>query len=204
MRIGIDFDNTLVCYDLLFWRLAVERGLLPESTPVRKDAVRNALRQAGQEAVWTELQGEVYGAQIEAAEPFPGVRDALSDFRRRGWAVAVISHKTRTPFAGPAYDLHVAGMCWLRSKGLLDSDVTGLEEAHVFWETTALAKHQRIAQFRCDAFIDDLPEFLLAPDFPPEVKRVLFDPHRAFSVDERLQRIIAWSEAAAVLSGASL
>jgi hypothetical protein len=29
MRIGLDFDNTIICYDAVFASAAVERGLLP-------------------------------------------------------------------------------------------------------------------------------------------------------------------------------
>ena len=41
--IGIDFDNTIVCYHKLFHRLAVERSLIPVSVAVSKCAVRDYL-----------------------------------------------------------------------------------------------------------------------------------------------------------------
>ena len=34
--VGIDFDNTIVCYDRLFRRLAVERGLIDAGVPAAK------------------------------------------------------------------------------------------------------------------------------------------------------------------------
>ena len=40
MRIGVDFDNTIVCYDTLFHRLAVEEGLIPPDIPPRKEIGR--------------------------------------------------------------------------------------------------------------------------------------------------------------------
>ena len=58
--IGVDFDNTIVCYDGVFHRAAVERGLIPPELPVSKGQVRDHLRRLGQEHAWTELQGEVY------------------------------------------------------------------------------------------------------------------------------------------------
>ena len=33
MLIGVDFDNTIVCYDGLFHRVAVEQGLIPQKFP---------------------------------------------------------------------------------------------------------------------------------------------------------------------------
>ena len=37
MRIGVDFDNTLVCYDGVFHRAALERGLIPSDLAVRQE-----------------------------------------------------------------------------------------------------------------------------------------------------------------------
>src|SRR5262245_38498792 len=116
MRIGIDFDNTLVCYDQLFWALARERGAIDDAIPRRKEAVRDDLRRRGFEPLWTELQGVAYGSRILEAAPFPGAIEALAEFRRRGWRTFVISHKTQTPYAGPMYDLHAAAMQWLSAQ----------------------------------------------------------------------------------------
>ena len=56
MLIGLDFDNTIVCYDRLFHRLAVERELIPPALTLSKQAVRDFLDRVGG-TVWTELQG---------------------------------------------------------------------------------------------------------------------------------------------------
>ena len=46
MRIGLDFDNTIVSYDALFHRVAREQDVVPANTPVNKIAVRDHLRNA--------------------------------------------------------------------------------------------------------------------------------------------------------------
>src|SRR5881392_3621645 len=74
MLVGLDFDNTIVCYDRLFHRLATERGLLPHGVAENKGAVRDYLRSIGREDDWTEMQGVGYGPRISDAEPFPGVK----------------------------------------------------------------------------------------------------------------------------------
>ena len=38
MTIGIDFDNTIVCYDELFGQLAREQDLVPDHIPSTKTA----------------------------------------------------------------------------------------------------------------------------------------------------------------------
>ena len=55
MRIGVDFDNTIVCYDEVFHRVALERKLISPSLRVNKGAVRDHLRTIGREDAWTEM-----------------------------------------------------------------------------------------------------------------------------------------------------
>lgn len=203
MILGIDLDNTLVCYDQLFWRLACERGWIPKSVPCRKECVRDELRRLGREDDWTLLQGEVYGPRMVDATPFPHVLSALQELHSAGWRTHIISHRTRTPFAGPPHDLHVAARTWLQSQGLLDEPRTGLNPTRVFLETEKSAKLGRIHQLRCEYFIDDLPELLTDPAFPAGICRVLFDPHGHRPVlSPDIVRFDAWSAVLPALTGA--
>ena len=59
--IGLDFDNTLVCYDKLFHKTALERGLIDKSIPRNKIAIRDYLRSKDKDEEFTLLQGEIYG-----------------------------------------------------------------------------------------------------------------------------------------------
>ena len=120
MVIGVDFDNTIVCYDRLFHHVAVEKSLVPATVPADKESVRNYLREQDREDDWTELQGLVYGVRIREAEPFPGVREFFAECRRRGIPVYVVSHKTRLPVRGPQVDLHEAARGWLECQGFHD------------------------------------------------------------------------------------
>lgn len=168
MRIGLDLDNTIVRYDELFARLAVEQGLLASNEAADKTAVRDRLRAAGREEAWTLLQGIAYGPRMQEARPFDGVLAFLDQARRDGLSLCIISHRSRRPYAGPAHDLHAAARNWLARYGL------DWIETHL--ETSREAKFARIAAAGCDVFVDDLPEFLCDARFPPRVQRVLFDP----------------------------
>lgn len=173
MKIGIDFDNTIVSYDSLFYKVAVESKLVPSELPQSKLAVRDYLRRVGREKAWTEMQGLVYGARLLEAEPFPGVVDFFAWAREAGLDLYIISHKTRHPFIGPPYDLHAIAQEWVQSR-LTDGKASYLPPEHVFFELTKEEKVRRIAACGCHYFIDDLPEILTAPEFPVATSPVLF------------------------------
>ena len=177
MHIGVDFDNTIVSYDGVFHRVAVARGLVLPDVGSTKQDVRNDLLWREQDDVWTELQGYVYGVAIVDARPFSGVLDFFSRCRMRNIDVCIISHKTRVPVVGEQFDLHQSAWNWLNTHGFLGASRSGLSEGHIHFEETKQRKLGRIAEVGCTHFIDDLPEFLSAAQFPLDVKRILFDPH---------------------------
>lgn len=202
MFVGLDFDNTIVCYDALFHRLARERGLLADDVPATKGHVRDYLRRIGREDDWTELQGVAYGPRIVDAEPFAGVIDFLHACRAAGVRVAVISHKTKSPYLGPKYDLHQAAHDFLRAHGFYHTAVTGVAPDDVYLELTKQAKMERIGALCCDVFVDDLPEFLAEPAFPARPRKVLFDPAGACPDDASYTRAGSWADVARIVLGA--
>ncbi len=190
--IGVDFDNTVVCYDGLFHRVAVDEGLIPDHLSASKTAVRNHLRACGREEDWTRLQGLVYGPRMANASPFPGVFEFFALCRERGVATAIISHRTRHPYLGPRYDLHQFACRWL------EDHWTG-EPLQTFFELTKRDKLNRIAAERCTHFVDDLPEFLGERGFPRGVRKLLFDPGGAHAAESRFVVVPSWSELREIL-----
>ncbi len=193
MLIGLDFDNTIVRYDSLFHRLAVERGLIPNSLPATKQSVRDFLRAAKREHEWTELQGFTYGPRITDAEPWPGVKEFLHRCQEADVRVAIVSHKTRHPYRGEKHDLHAAAHAFLETHGFYASD-TGLSPDRVFLEPTLAAKLSRVGALRCSAFVDDLPEVLSEAAFPAIVQKVLFDPANAHADHPNIGRVTSWMQ----------
>jgi phosphoglycolate phosphatase-like HAD superfamily hydrolase len=203
MLIGLDFDNTIVCYDRLFHRLAAERGLLLEPVAENKTAVRDYLRRIGREPDWTEMQGVGYGPRISDAEPFPGVKEFLARCLAAGHSVQIVSHKTKHPFLGPKYDLHEAAHAFLTAHGFYETAVTGLSPALVNLALTKQAKIDRIAELGCDVFVDDLPEFLAEPSFPTKPRKILFDPAGICPDDASYSRVSSWAGVTAAVFGGS-
>jgi hypothetical protein len=192
MILGIDFDNTIICYDQLFHLLASEEGLLPDGIPEDKTAVRDFLRKAGKEEAWTRLQGIAYGTGISGAKAFPGVKGFFETAKDKGHQTVIISHKTKHPYRGEKHDLHTAALSWLVSHGFVGSE-NELGKA-LFFEPTKEEKVARIRDFGCDAFIDDLPEFLGLPGYLEKTKRCLFDPAGNYPEYDGGPKFRSWDE----------
>jgi hypothetical protein len=166
------------------------------------------LRAAGREDAWTALQAVAYGERIGDAEPFAGARDFFARCADAGVEVYVVSHKTRTPYAGGTCDLRDAARGWLEARGFFDTR-GALTPERVFFEASVEEKIGRIGRLACTHFVDDLPEFLAEPALPRALVRILFDPkangamERAGDAeqgaDAQCLRARSWKEVAALI-----
>jgi hypothetical protein len=175
LRIGIDFDNTIISYDDVFCAAAKRGGLIGADFSGSKQAVRDAIRLlAGGELAWQRLQGQVYGKRIGEAKLVGGVKPFLRRARAEGAAVVIVSHKTEYGHFDPdRVNLRTAALEWMAAQGLFDGGY-GIAPHDVYFERTRAGKLKRIAALSLTHFIDDLEEVLTDPDFPPRVERILF------------------------------
>jgi phosphoglycolate phosphatase-like HAD superfamily hydrolase len=124
MRIGLDFDNTIVCYDQAVKRAADQVVNLPAELERTKKKVRDYLRLNSREPEWTAFQGELYGPGMQYARPYEGAIETMHQLIADGHELVIISHRSRHPYAGPRHDLHAAARTWvadwLQSVGLFD------------------------------------------------------------------------------------
>lgn len=188
LKIGIDFDNTIACYDKAFYEAALEKGWIPSELSPIKGAIRDYLRKENKEDLWTELQGYIYGARMDLASPFPGLEAFLEFCLQKQYQVFIISHKTLYPYRGPKYNLHEAAFSWLRSQAFFPYI------HQLFFELTLEEKLQRIRRQKCDFFIDDLPELLLEREFPIDSQRILFDSGCCLLDHAEYIRLSSWRE----------
>jgi hypothetical protein len=196
MRIGTDFDNTLIDYDRVFLESARERGLVPHNFAGSKRAVRDAIRLLPEgEPIWQRLQGYVYGAGIGRAMLFPGASDFLRRCAGEGIAIYIVSHKTRFGHFDPArVDLRAAARGWMLAQGILGV----VPEDHLYFEDDRERKIARIAALQCTHFIDDLEEVFADPAFPTGVRRILLAEGGAGSCDALCGN---WREVTAAIFG---
>jgi hypothetical protein len=206
MRIGIDFDNTIACYDGVFHAAALERGLIPADVGRDKNSVRDHLNGSDRKNDFTELQGYVYGARMDLVAPYPGFAEFITAARKAGHTLFIVSHKTRHPMLGPKHDMHAAARGFLTARGLVGNDDSQIDPKSVFFELTKQDKVARAAALRCEVFIDDLPEILAMPGFPDGMRRILFDPENQLenASDHPATRRSSWAAITADLTTADM
>jgi hypothetical protein len=175
MRIGIDFDNTIIAYDAVFGVIARRRGLIDDGFCGRsKQAIRDHIRLLPDgEIAWQQLQGQVYGKGIAEAMMFPGFDGFLRRCRALELPVVIVSHKTEYGHYDPdRINLRRAALDWMTAQGLFRD--FALSTGSIYFESTRAEKLRRIADLSCTHFIDDLEEVLTDPGFPRGVVPILF------------------------------
>ena len=176
MRIGLDFDNTIVCYDQAIARLADELFRLPEGVPRTKLGLRDFLRTEGREPEWTAFQGELYGPGMRYAQPFEGAIATMQQLTQEGHELTIVSHRSRFPYAGRRHDLHHAAQRWIATR-LQPAGIFMSHSKSIHFMESKADKLARIAKIDCTVFLDDLPEILESPEFPSSTVGILFNPN---------------------------
>lgn len=197
MHLGLDFDNTLISYDVLFRKVALEQDLIPQEIDSNKNAVRNYLRSVDREDEWTKLQGEVYGGRILEAEPYPGMKKILQSISGLNVPLTIVSHKTKTPFMGKQWDLHAAARAWLNQHEMHAHPGPSISHERTFFELTKQAKCDRIVAIGCTHYVDDLPEILEM--LPNTIIKIHFSPEWHLNSNGNWLVMRSWDELPALL-----
>lgn len=178
MIIGIDFDNTIIQYDNVFFDVALKLNFIQPHCPKNKFSIREQVRQLNDgEIKWRKLQALVYGEHISSAYLAPGFIDFIGYCRKLNIKVYIISHKTKFAYLDEtAIDLHKSAILWLTKKHFFNR--LGFKMSDIFFLETRKEKIEKIKDLKCNLFIDDLPEVFLEPNFPIDVKKILYNPHK--------------------------
>lgn len=189
MKIGIDFDNTIICYDSLFKRFANDHKIDIPTHRNPKSVVKAFLLQKPEgNFKWTSLQGEIYGNKLAEVEPHDGFLDFVDLSRERGHELCIISHKSIYNTLKPYRDLHRAARNWLSENKV--TNPSRLDEKACFFECTQQEKILRIQKEKCDIFIDDLIAIFKNNEFPSCTYKILFG-----SRQHNHDSISSWHEA---------
>ena len=115
MKIGFDFDNTIVCYDQAIEILSAALNL-PDNIIRNKLSIRDYLRSQNREHEWTEFQGTLYGPGMKFAKPYEFFIEITNVLKKQKHELFIISHRSKYPYAGEKHDLHQFAKIWLEDK----------------------------------------------------------------------------------------
>ena len=202
LRVGIDFDNTLVDYDTAFPEVARAIGI---TTLARsKRALREELQGLPDgERLWQKVQGLTYGLHINKAVVQPGASEFVIRALTLGHTLYIVSHKTEFGHHDPTRtSLRDAALTWLLQAGLAGDRPHQIPTNCIHFAPTREEKIETIDRLELDLFIDDLQEVLEMPGFPPRTRRYWFadtaQSHHPPSVDgaltDRYTVVTSWRQ----------
>jgi hypothetical protein len=188
MKIGFDFDNTIVCYDQAIEILS-ETLDLPNYLKRNKLTIRDYLRSQNRENEWTEFQGSLYGPGMVHAKPYEFFVEITQYLKDQQHEIFIVSHRSKYPYAGEKHDLHQFAKDWLNIK--INSNKL-IDQSNIFFLETLDSKIFKIEELKIEIFIDDLTEVINHELFPINTKSILFDPNNKKIKNEN--RISKWEQ----------
>ena len=169
MRIGFDFDNTIVNYDFVFTQIANELKLDYSHSP--KNSIKNYYEiELGQPDSWKKVQFKVYCELISKIKPSDNFIIFLYWLIDNKHDIFIISHKTKNiKINNKNLNLREPAKKWI------DKNIPIFNKERIFFESSAVAKVRKIKSLRLDFFIDDLLTILNHRQFPAVTKKILFN-----------------------------
>jgi len=193
IKIGIDFDNTIINYDNVFHKYAVKYSFIPSEIKKNKKHIRNFIKKIKDgEKKWIELQAMVYGCFIDEAKPAEGINLFLDRCKETSIDVIIISHKTLYPSQGSRINLRDTAMKWLIKNGIISK--SGLNEKDIIFSNTREEKLLKIKEQQCTHFIDDMMEVLIEPNFPSDTIKILYSSEKENNLPLEIIQLNNWYE----------
>lgn len=185
MRIGIDFDNTIACYDDVFCQLAKSWQLIPTNFQGNRMHLRNVIHsQPNGDSHWQRMQGKIYGELMHHAILFDGFKEFIETCNTNQIEIFIVSHKTQYGhFDESGINLHSVTLDWLNNQGIINGEKPLIPRYNIFFEPTREHKILRIQSLNCSHFIDDLVDVFTSPLFPKTIQKILFGSQTNTSSD---------------------
>ncbi len=171
LRVGLDFDNTLIDYNQVFGKIFVaemaRRGFATPPSPGGKQAVKRAAIDIAGEEFWMAIQGQAYGRGIDDARLIDGVGAFFAAANRQAAELFIVSHKTEFGhFDDSRTNLREAARNWM--------------DRHGFFTRQSIPSRLRYYNWHENSF-QTLAE---------HIERVFPEGRRGFSLDSLRQHFI--------------
>ena len=168
MRIGFDFDNTIVDYDLVFTQIANELNLEYLGSP--KNSIKNYYEvELGQPNSWKKIQFKVYCELISKIAPSEKFISLLNWLINNNHDIFIVSHKTQN------IKINNKNLKLQPAKKWIEDNIPIFNKERIFFESSAIAKIRKIKSLNLDFFVDDLMTILNHRQFPQITKKILFN-----------------------------
>ena len=175
MVIGIDFDNTVVCYQKAYEKIASNLGIQATKGRSTRQLIKDhCFSKEKGNLKWTLTQGRLYGVHIQEAELFEGVLETIEHILKQGCEVRIISHKSIYSSVGEIYDFWDGAENFIEREILSKLDNALRNRFSFIFCQTLDEKVMEIGKSNCGVFIDDLPEVLNHSSFPSSTQGVHF------------------------------
>ena len=189
MRIGFDFDNTIIEYKDLFYTEALKHGFIKGEKDPTKSIIRKHFVDINREEIFTQIQAEVYGRSIEKGIISNDLVYLINKLHNEGHKIFIVSHKTKYPISGQNYNLREAALKWLMKQTICGENKP-INRKNIYFESTKEEKAKRIEQLNIEIYIDDLLEIVKMLN--PNIIGLLYNPENKFLNWPKEKTIVQW------------
>lgn len=172
MIFGIDFDNTIVNYNLVFKKVFKLEKNIKKKNLNTKEKIKNYLIKNNDYNCWRNIQSLVYSKYLFEASLNYEILKLLKYLDKKKIKFYIISHKTIYPYEGDKVNLHKLSHVWLRLN-IFNPKNKFKKKYKAYFETTKQKKIKRIKSLEITHFIDDLDEIL--KKLPNSINSIKFD-----------------------------
>ncbi|PPR79038.1 MAG: hypothetical protein CFH01_00649 [Alphaproteobacteria bacterium MarineAlpha2_Bin1] len=192
MRIGLDFDNTIVDYNLLVHDIAVRKKLISKEFKKDKKDIKEYLISLKKDRDWREIQSLIYGNEIFKASLFNNFSAFIKESRKNNFFLQIVSHKTEVSNltkSGPK--LRENAIEWMSKNNFFSNFNFKITDIH--FESTKSKKIDKINSIGFDFFIDDLEEIFLNDKWSHKITPILFNK-KSTGKDKKIILCNSWSK----------
>src|SRR3990170_7267920 len=190
MHIGIDFDNTIIEYDDMYYRYGVKLNMIPDSISINKHAIRRYIKKHFGNNAWVKLQEDVYATYIAEGKKAKGLTEFLLACKSASCQVSIVSHKSRYGYFRKKINLHKAALEWLAQNGCFQFDQISVHDVH--FEESLRDKILRIKKLQCTHFIDDLEKVFVHKEFPKGIAKIMYSPNSRTKSPSNVAQFKSW------------
>lgn len=149
IKIGIDLDNTIINYSNSFRKVLLKDNIYFDKRIKKKEKIKKFFHRQKKFKFFTELQGRVYGSEINQAEIFDGFKDFVKCCKIKSNYIylEIVSHKTKFPIEGKKINLRYKSLLFLKKKKI---------KLKIIFHEKFDHKIKYINSNNFDYFIDDL------------------------------------------------